>query len=362
MTISSEVQTDAGGLPRKGSGSRRTLMTPGRHRLEGHRARPDVARSRFSRALVALSLLCLPACTILHTDVSVVRTSPLPEPIRSHFDYSPGFREISCRVERQEDGYEVRRVRLQVSDDVGRATSDLELEDFRVTAPGRRPAVVVTPILKGKQGIVRILAGILAERGFHAVILHNPDGILDPQQDSAALERAFRGSIVDLRRAVDWLALREDVDPARLGSMGVSLGAIRNAVLAAVEPRLRAHVLLLGGADLPGILMQSVEGPVCKYREARLEANGGSEEALLASLREAFFYDDQELGRSVDPRSVLLFLARFDRTVPYENGLLLRERLGRPETVVIPSGHYSAAAFLPYAATRAVRFLDEKLR
>jgi predicted esterase len=51
----------------------------------------------------------------------------------------------------------------------------------------------------------------------------------------------------DLRRSVDYLLTRKDVDPDRLAYFGVSLGARLGAIGLAVEPRFRAAVLWSGG-------------------------------------------------------------------------------------------------------------------
>jgi dienelactone hydrolase len=55
-------------------------------------------------------------------------------------------------------------------------------------------------------------------------------------------------TIVDLRRAVDVLVARPDVDPARLGFIGGSYGAAMGGILAGVEPRIGAFVLAVGDA------------------------------------------------------------------------------------------------------------------
>jgi predicted esterase len=55
-------------------------------------------------------------------------------------------------------------------------------------------------------------------------------------------------TIVDLRRAVDVLVARSDVDPARLGFIGGSYGAAMGGILAGVEDRLKAFVLAVGDA------------------------------------------------------------------------------------------------------------------
>ncbi len=53
-------------------------------------------------------------------------------------------------------------------------------------------------------------------------------------------------TIVDLRRLVDILSARPDVDSARVAYVGISYGGAMGAVLAGVEPRLAAYVLAVG--------------------------------------------------------------------------------------------------------------------
>jgi hypothetical protein len=59
--------------------------------------------------------------------------------------------------------------------------------------------------------------------------------------------------ITDVRQAVSYLLSRPEIDPARLGAAGYSLGSFVLALAGAVEPRLRACVLVGGGnLDAPG--------------------------------------------------------------------------------------------------------------
>ena len=53
----------------------------------------------------------------------------------------------------------------------------------------------------------------------------------------------------DLRRTVDYLSARKDVDPSRIAFYGLSLGAQLAPVALVAEPRLRTGVLLAGGFE-----------------------------------------------------------------------------------------------------------------
>ena len=71
----------------------------------------------------------------------------------------------------------------------------------------------------------------------------------DPEAD----HEAFVQAVVDLRRGIDLLAGRADVDSKRLGYVGHSWGAQWGAILSTVEPRLKGVVLMAGVPDQAAI-------------------------------------------------------------------------------------------------------------
>jgi formylglycine-generating enzyme required for sulfatase activity/dienelactone hydrolase/predicted Ser/Thr protein kinase len=70
--------------------------------------------------------------------------------------------------------------------------------------------------------------------------------LTNPQEPTVAREMIIDWS-KDLGRSLDYLATREDIDMSRVGYLGVSQGAAYGVLLAAVEARLKAVVLLDGG-------------------------------------------------------------------------------------------------------------------
>jgi predicted esterase len=54
----------------------------------------------------------------------------------------------------------------------------------------------------------------------------------------------------DLRRGVDLLIAREDVDPERLAYLGYSYGAAMGGLLAGIEPRIKAFGLMVGDGGI----------------------------------------------------------------------------------------------------------------
>jgi dienelactone hydrolase len=85
-----------------------------------------------------------------------------------------------------------------------------------------------------------------------------------PEQD----RDTFAQAVVDLRRGLDLLLARGDVDARRVAYVGHSYGAQWGAILSAVEPRLRAVVLMAGIPDLGSIILDSQDPDIAALRAA----------------------------------------------------------------------------------------------
>jgi predicted esterase len=108
--------------------------------------------------------------------------------------------------------------------------------------PGRHPAVV---FLTGSGGSMLDFVPI-------ALSFANDGGVgLSIQQP--ADPKSWAPLVVNVRRALDLLAARSDVDPQRLGVAGLSLGAETAGIVAGVDPR--PHVFgLMSGRGRPVVL------------------------------------------------------------------------------------------------------------
>jgi dienelactone hydrolase len=73
----------------------------------------------------------------------------------------------------------------------------------------------------------------------------------EPKNKYQAERDGYIQMVIDLRRAVDVLMSRKDVDPNRIGYVGHSLGATWGVPLAAVEKRIQVFVLMGGLPKVP---------------------------------------------------------------------------------------------------------------
>jgi dienelactone hydrolase len=91
----------------------------------------------------------------------------------------------------------------------------------------------------------------MAKRGAVCIMIDapywRPDVPQAAENEKAEAERdGYIQMVVDLRRAVDVLVARKNVDPRRIGYVGHSLGATWGGPLAAVEKRIKMFVLMGG--------------------------------------------------------------------------------------------------------------------
>ena len=118
-------------------------------------------------------------------------------------------------------------------------------------------------------------AELLAEAGAVSVLIDYPwarpapwrRSLQQPDAPEKDLE-LFVQAVVDLRRAFDLLASRGDVDGNRLAYVGHSFGAQWGAILAAVDKRMKAAVLIGGIPDLASIWLESDEPAIVSLRQS----------------------------------------------------------------------------------------------
>lgn len=139
-----------------------------------------------------------------------------------------------------------------------------------------------------------------------------------------AFRRRAAATVIDTRRLVDYLQSRDDIDPQRIYLVGASYGAITGSTAAAFEPRLKAVVLIYGGADIDKLL------------SAPLIADNSR--GLLGLLKPIarFYLDVSDPARyvgKISPRPVLLQNGSRDQLVDPRAGKALQNACKEPKEI-----------------------------
>jgi uncharacterized protein len=146
--------------------------------------------------------------------------------------------------------------------------------------------------------------------------------------------------IVDLRRAIDVLVARPDVDRARLAYVGVSYGAAMGGLLAGVEDRLRAYVLAVGD----GGLVSHFTGPDDANRPEVQSFPAEQRERWLAAMRP--IEPINFVGKAA-PAALLFQAGRQDELIPKQDTRRWYQAASQPKEL----RWYDAGHFLNCAAS-----------
>jgi predicted esterase len=132
---------------------------------------------------------------------------------------------------------------------------------------------------------------------------------------------------VDLRRGVDLLLARSDIDPDRIGCVGFSYGASVVAMLANAESRIKAYILWAASSNLTDFL--------------RGQAKSIPEDKLRLFLDAMKVIDPiHHVGQAAP--SILLFQnGRLDKNAPEKDVLALYEAASEPKQMAwYDTGHH----------------------
>ena len=111
-------------------------------------------------------------------------------------------------------------------------------------------------------------------------------------------------SIVDMRRGLQYLETRDDIDMGHVGYIGMSMGAIMGGVTCSIDERIDGAILILGGslgAVIPGLFDNVDPANYIHLLEPRplLMLNGKNDELISAAAAQRLFDAAKEPKRIV---------------------------------------------------------------
>jgi dienelactone hydrolase len=286
--------------------------------------------------------------------------TPLPRAYLAQFCYKAAPIRNEIALIKQKKSYGVYEV--SINSDLEELDDDtrISFEFYEPSSDTPSPVVLLLPILNGTKHLMRPFATKFASNGYAAVIVDTLQGST-LLEDLEHPEDAIRLTIQRHRRVIDWVETRDDLDASRIAVFGASLGGFNALFLAAMDERVSVVSPALVGGSLPDVLVASNERRIVEATETLKTRLSMDDEQLREYLAERIETDTLTVAPHINADRVLMVLTRYDKTVPYDNQLRLRDAMGRPEAITLPTGHISAAAYLFYLRSRVLKFFDRKL-
>lgn len=144
--------------------------------------------------------------------------------------------------------------------------------------------------------------------------------------DIPGMVAGFRQSIVDNRRALDYIASHPDLDAERVVLIGASMGGIMGSIVTALDKRINGAFLIVGGGDWATLVSRS-----------EIDAARGVRELLgdITPYREALaFVEPVHFAPHIAPRPLHMLNGRDDRIVPAACGQALFDAAREPKRIV----------------------------
>ncbi|MBN1347864.1 acetylxylan esterase [candidate division KSB1 bacterium] len=127
-------------------------------------------------------------------------------------------------------------------------------------------------------------------------------------------------TVFDLRRGIDFLETRPEIDSSRIGFYGISLGGIIGTVFCAVDERVKVPVITLAGGGL--------------HLAFKFKAFAEETQVYLSIIDPINFVD------KIAPRPLLMLNADKDEVVPPITSKMMYNKAGEPKHIVwYPTKH-----------------------
>ena len=227
---------------------------------------------------------------------------------------------------------------------------------------GKIPCVVFLHGYGGNKDDILAGAGLIANEGYAVISIdaeyHGERREGGKELYSPNVTDSVGGitqTVIDLRRAVDYLETRPEIDLEKIGYAGGSMGGILGAIFIGVEPRIKAAALIVAGGNMSLMVQESQHFTMPAIREFLQRENMSYEE--LQELLDPI--DPINFISNFSPRPVVFHLGKYDTVVPAEAGRQLYEMAGEPKQIY----WYDASHDVPFdlVLARILDFMDRNL-
>jgi dienelactone hydrolase len=231
---------------------------------------------------------------------------------------------------------------------------------YRPKGKGPFPGVVVLDITAGDQTVSRLVAMHLASQGIAALCMQMP--YYGPRRPAGSKEKMItanykksmdnvRQAVLDVRQSTAWLESRPEIDPKRLGIVGISLGSFIGLLSAEMEPKLGRVVSILGGGGLVDAYYDDPRGK--DYRKI-WELLGGNKKKLEKLIAPA---DPLTCAANLKDRKVLMINGKRDEVVFPKMAEAMWKASGEPKIIWYDCTHVGAALYFLDAMEHVVKHL-----
>ena len=269
------------------------------------------------------------------------------------------FKEPEQSITAKNENYEVIDLKFDSPVFTYEDNKEVVIEYYKVKDEHKtHPLIILSPISGGNYGIERRLARYFANNDFSCALMHRQKHKYE--LGAAGMENILKQMVINYDQAIDWFGSVPEVDDSKgFCSVGISMGGIKNAILAGLDERLKYNVFIFAGST-DEILLKTKEKGIQKLKQKALE-EGMDLKEFIEDVTGPETTQPQHFAKYIDAKNSLMITASFDRIIPKSASKKLRNEMGNPKTIYLAGGHISSILYLPYIKKKCLKFFNERL-
>ena len=256
-------------------------------------------------------------------------------------DYDKNFTVEKIKRYRVKRKYEILKVKLESVHPWSKTKFNTEFFYYKSKAKGPRPLMIIIPPIVDITPLDKGMADAFMGQGYNVFILKYNEKINDYERPLKDFNRALVSIITSARLLIDFAETRDEIDHTKIGSYGMSLGALLLSVYVGVEDRVDAAVIIVGGGHIPQIMANSQQAIAADFREARMEAEGiSTNEEFQKKLEGIIKFDPMTFAHRRDRKDIYMVIGDNDTAVGTENQWMLWKAFGKPQHMSYEAEHF----------------------
>jgi len=277
-------------------------------------------------------------------------------------DYDKNFKNAKMKKYRTKIEYDIFRVTMDSTHPWTKKKLSTEFFYYKSKKEGKRPLMVIIPPIVGITPLDKGMAHGFMLEGYNVMILKYNEKINDYERPLKDFNRALVSIITSGRIMLDWAETRNELDTRKIGSYGMSLGALILGIYVGVEPRIDAAIIIVGGGHIPEIMATSQQKIAAEFRIARMEAEGiDSEEEFQKVMEDIIIFDPMTFAHLRSKKDIYMVIGDDDSAIATKNQWMLWRAFGKPEHMSFDAEHFQAILKNLFRHDLIFNFLKERL-
>jgi len=166
---------------------------------------------------------------------------------------------------------------------------------------------------------------------------------------------AFIQTVIDNMRGIDYLETLDEIDPDRIGMMGLSMGTFIGSVVFSLDKRIRVAAFGVGGANWKKVGEKSFFGPLYQ-----LKSSGRSIEEIFGAFS---VVDPLNFAWDTKGRPKIMINGRLDELVPAEAAVALYQGFAEPKHIIwFDGGHVPSMDIIMDLVYEMFDFFNDNLK